>query len=73
MTSDGGVHRLTAQDVLASSRRAGWDIAAERAAEIAAGAAPYVETFDRIRAHLTLDDDAAGFAAALVATSRPRG
>jgi hypothetical protein len=65
-------HTLTVQDVLASARRAGWRITAERAAEIAAGAAPYLETFERIRARLTLDDDVAGFSAALVATSRPR-
>jgi hypothetical protein len=72
MASDSEMHKLTAQDVLASARRAGWSITAERAAEIAAGAAPYLETFERIRARLTLDDDAAGFTAALVATSRQR-
>lgn len=63
---------LTAQDVLASARRAGWKITVERAAEIAAGAAPYLETFERMRARLTLDDDVAGFSAALVAAGRPR-
>lgn len=64
-------HKLTAQDVLASARRAGWSLTEERAAEIARGATPYLEAFERVRGRLTLDDNAAAFAVALVATSRP--
>lgn len=58
---------LTAADILATAQRAGWHISPERAAEIAAAANVRIGTFDRARAQLTFEDEAAGFAAALVA------
>lgn len=59
---------LTAADILATAQRAGWHVSPERAAEIAAAANVRIGTFDRVRAQLTFDEDAAGFAAALLAT-----
>jgi hypothetical protein len=48
---------LTAADVLSTARRAGWQIRAERAAEIAASAAPRIAAFNRVRDSLGFDDD----------------
>jgi len=58
---------LTPEDILASAQRAGWTITAARAAELAAGANARISVFDRVRSTLAFDDDAASFAAALVA------
>ncbi len=62
---------LTGDDILATAARAGWVVTSERAAEIAAAGAPRIEAFERARAQLTFEDDAAGFAAALLATRQP--
>jgi hypothetical protein len=48
---------LAAADVLSTARRAGWQIRAERAAEIAASAAPRIAAFNRVRDSLGFDDD----------------
>jgi hypothetical protein len=64
---------LTGDDILAAAARAGWTITPERAAELAAAGAPRIEAFERARAQLTLDHDAAGFAAALLATRYVEG
>lgn len=65
---------LTADDILATAKRAGWQITPARAAEIAAAANVRIGTFDRARAQLTFDEDAAGFAAALLdCRHRPAG
>ena len=61
---------LTGEDVLATAKRAGWTITPTRAAEIAAAANSRIVAFDKARAGLTFDDDAAGFAAALLTTSQ---
>ena len=58
---------LTAEDILANAKRAGWTISAERAGEIAAAANSRITSFDKIRAQLTFDEDAAGFMTTLVA------
>jgi len=58
---------LSGDDVLAAAQRAGWSITPARAAEIVAAASPRLATFERARAQLTFDEDAAGFAAALLA------
>ena len=63
--------KLTALDVESTARRVGWTLAAERAAQIVASAGPRIEAFERIRARLTFDDDAGGFAAALQETMQP--
>ena len=63
--------KLTALDVEITARRVGWTLAAERAAQIVASAGPRIEAFERIRARLTFEDDAAGFAAALQETMQP--
>ena len=63
--------KLTALDVEITARRVGWTLAAERAAQIVASAGPRIEAFERIRARLTFDDDAAGVAAALQETMQP--
>ena len=55
-------------DVQSTARRVGWSISAERAAQIAATAAPRIDAFERVRARLTFEDEVAGFAAALVET-----
>jgi hypothetical protein len=64
---------ITGDDILAAAARAGWPVSRERAAEIAAACAPRIEAFDRARAQLTFEDDAAGFAAALLATRYVEG
>jgi hypothetical protein len=48
---------LTAEDIESTARRAGWKITAERAAQIAATAAPRIAAFNRVRNGLTFDDD----------------
>ena len=58
---------LTGDEVLAAARRVGWSITPTRAAEIVAAASPRIATFEPVRAQLTFDEDAAGFAAALLA------
>jgi hypothetical protein len=58
---------LTGEDVLATAKRAGWTISPARAEEIAGAANSRITAFDRIRAELTFDDDAAGFMSTLVA------
>ena len=63
--------KLTALDVESTARRVGWTLAAERAAQIVASAGPRIEAFERIRARLTFDNDAGGFAAALQETMQP--
>lgn len=64
------MHKLSAEDVMSTARRAGWSISPERAAQIAATAAPRLESFERVRAALGFEDEPAGFAAALLA-ARP--
>jgi hypothetical protein len=63
--------QLTGEDILAAAARAGWAITPERAKQIATAGAPRIEAFERARARLTFDEDAAGFAAALLATGQP--
>ena len=63
--------KFSASDVESTARRAGWTLTAERATQIVASAGPRIEAFERIRACLTFDDDAAGFAAALQETMQP--
>ena len=60
--------KLTAADVESTASRAGWAVTPERAAQIAATAAPRIEAFERVRTRLTFDDEIASFAAALVET-----
>jgi hypothetical protein len=60
--------QLTDEDILAAAARAGWSVTRERAGQIAAAGAPRIEAFERVRAQLTFDEDAASFAAALLAT-----
>lgn len=60
--------KFSAADVESTARRAGWAITPERAAQIAATSAPRIEAFERVRAQLTFEDDAAAFAAALLET-----
>jgi hypothetical protein len=48
---------LTAEDIESTARRAGWQITAERAAQIATTAAPRIAAFNRVRADLMFDDD----------------
>jgi hypothetical protein len=48
---------LTSEDIESTARRAGWKITAERAAQIAATAAPRIAAFNRVRNSLTFDDD----------------
>lgn len=62
------MHKLSAEDVLSTARRAGWSISPERAAQVAATAAPRLDSFERVRAALSFEDEPAGFAAALLAT-----
>lgn len=64
---------LTGEDVLATAKRAGWSISPTRAEEIAAAANSRITSFDRIRAELTFDDDAAGFMTTLVALKQEEG
>lgn len=64
---------LTADDIWATAARAGWVISRERAAEIAAAGGPRIEAFERARAQLSFDEDASGFAAALLATRHVEG
>ena len=59
---------LTAEEILAAAKRAGWAVSPARAAEIVATAGPRLDAFEPLRAQLTFDDDAAGFIAALLAT-----
>lgn len=61
---------LTAQDIESTARRAGWTITPERAAQIAATAAPRVATFEKVRERLAFEDDAEAFARALVDTAQ---
>ncbi len=65
--------KFSAADVESTARRAGWVITPERAAQIAATAAPRIEAFERVRSQLTFEDDAAAFAAALVETMPGKG
>lgn len=58
--------KFSAVDVESTARRAGWAITPERAGQIAATATSRIEAFERVRARLTFEDDAAAFAAALV-------
>jgi hypothetical protein len=51
------MNELTAEDIEANARRAGWEISAERAAQIAATAAPRLAAFNRVRSSLAFDDD----------------
>jgi len=60
--------KFSATDVESTARRAGWALTPERAAQIAATAAPRIEAFERVRSRLTFKDEVAGFAAALVET-----
>lgn len=62
---------LTAQDIESAARRAGWSISPERAAQIAATAAPRVAAFEKVRDRLAFEDDAEAFARALVETAQP--
>lgn len=61
------MHKISAEDVMSTARRAGWSISPERAAQIAATAAPRLESFERVRATLGFEDEPAGFTAALLA------
>lgn len=65
--------KFSAADVESTARRAGWPITPDRAAQIAATAAPRIEAFERVRSQLTFEDDAAAFAAALVETMPGQG
>ena len=65
--------KFSAADVESTARRAGWVVTPERAAQIAATAAPRIEAFGRVRARLTFEDDAAAFAAALLASMPGKG
>ncbi len=60
--------KFSATDVESTARRVGWALSPERAAQIAATAAPRIEAFERVRSRLTFEDEVAGFAAALVET-----
>lgn len=62
---------LTAADIESTARRAGWAISPERAAQIAATAAPRIAAFEKVRERLSFEDDAAAFARALVDTAQP--
>ena len=62
---------FSAKDVESTARRVGWQVSTERVAQIAATAGPRIEAFGRIRARLTFEDEAAGFAAALIDTRQP--
>ncbi|MFN0163610.1 MAG: hypothetical protein ACKVQQ_20460 [Burkholderiales bacterium] len=62
---------LTAEDVLSTARRAGWQISVERAGQIAATAAPRIAAFEALRRGLGFEDDAADFARALLETRAP--
>ncbi|MBL8379624.1 MAG: hypothetical protein JNM79_17280 [Burkholderiales bacterium] len=64
---------LTAEDVLSTARRAGWQVSAERAAQIAATAAPRITAFEALRASLGFEYDGADFARALLETRAPGG
>ncbi len=64
--------RITAEDIASAARRAGWPLAPERAAEIAATAAPRIAAFDRARESLAFDDDT-GFANVLHETRYREG
>ena len=48
---------LTAEDIDANARRAGWKISGERAAQIAATQALRLAAFNRVRTSLAFDDD----------------
>jgi hypothetical protein len=65
--------KFSAADVESTARRAGWVVTPERAAQIAATAAPRIEAFGRVRARLTFEDDAAAFAAALLESMPAKG
>jgi hypothetical protein len=56
---------LTTEDILSTARRAGWPITPQRAAELAATAAPAIKQFHAGRVAIGFDDDTASFAAAL--------
>jgi hypothetical protein len=58
---------LTGEDVLATAKRAGWSVSPARAGEIAAAANSRITSFDKLRAQLTFDEDAAGFMTTLIA------
>lgn len=60
---------LSAEDIESTARRAGWNLAAGRAAQIASTAAPRVEAFRRVRERLEFEDDAEGFVRALLETA----
>ena len=60
--------KFSAKDVETTAQRVGWSITPERAAQIATTAAPRIEAFERIRSRLGFEDEAAGFAAALIDT-----
>lgn len=65
--------KFSATDVESTARRAGWAVTPERAGQIAATAAPRIEAFERVRARLTFEDDAAAFAAALLESMPAKG
>jgi hypothetical protein len=48
---------LMPEDIESTARRAGWKITPERAAQIAASAAPKIAAFNRVRSSVTLDDE----------------
>lgn len=64
---------FSAADIESTARRCGWALTAERAAQIAATAAPRIAAFERVRQRLAFEDDAAAFAQALVETAPPSG
>jgi hypothetical protein len=72
-TENTNMSTLTGEDVLATAKRAGWSISPSRAEEIAAAANSRITSFDRIRAELTFDEDAAGFMTTLVALKQEEG
>lgn len=64
---------LNAEDILSTARRAGWQVSAERAAQIAATAAPRIAAFEALRSSLAFEDDGADFARALLETRASGG
>ena len=56
---------FSSMDVESTARRVGWTISPERAAQIAATAAPRIAAFARVRSRLSFEDEVAGFASAL--------
>lgn len=64
------MREFSSLDVESTARRVGWAISTERAAQIAATAAPRIAAFARVRSRLSFEDEVAGFASALVETMR---